>query len=139
MRKLLFLFLVITLIGINHVNSRRSGLKNERIEEEEDFSEFDSMLDEEESIPLKRDNKKANNFEEFDLNKGRSDIDDEDFEEDSEDLNDFNINSEDKPEQDKSAEKIHLSSNEKRPRGSSFKNLNVDELDMEEFEHLIGK
>lgn len=140
MRKILLVLLVLTLIGINHVNCRRSGPKSHSIEEEEDFSEFDSMLDEEVQIPLKRNNnekrKSANDFTEFDVN--NKDGEDEDFEEESEDLNYFDTNSDDKPKQDKSAERINSASNENKKRDSSFNNLNVDDLDMEEFEHFIG-
>lgn len=143
MKKFLLVLLVLTLIGINHVNCRRSGPKSDSIEEEEDFSEFDSMLDEEVQIPLKRNNnekrKSANDFAEFDVNnKEDGEVEDEDFEEESEDLNYFDTNSDDKPKQDKSAERINSASNENIKRGSSFNNLNVDDLDMEEFEHFIG-
>lgn len=143
--RLLFLIFLITLIGVTHVNSRRSGSQDSF--DEEDFSEFDDMLDEEEAPPpvrrknrnFEKKNDKDNDFAEFDGNKQDEEdgeVEDEDFEDDPENLNDLNSNSNNKPKPDGSGVKVESSGKDQKKNASAF-NLNSDDLDMEEFEHFI--
>lgn len=135
--KNLLILLAISLIVVGHVNGRR----NEPVFEEDEFSEFD--IDEEEVAPVKRRESakvsKESDFSEFDdESKDNEDgeVEDEDFEEEDGDLNDLNTNSDNKPKPERSAEKASSEKEQKKPT-NAFKMNNIDDLDMEEFEHFI--
>lgn len=135
--------LILLLISLIAVECRRSSQNYE----EDDFSDFDSMLDEEEPTlrarpdPLK--DVKAD-FTEFDKQnddgKVETEGDDEDFEEEPGDINNLNSNSDHKPKPEGSREKkASAGSKQEKKSSSSFSMNNLDDLDQEEFEHFIGK
>lgn len=140
MRLLLLVFLI-TLIGLSQVQSRRSDSRDSF--DEDDFSDFD--IDEEEApSPVRRKNRESgkesdqsNEFTTFDDTNKEDDgeVEDEDFEDDPENLNDLNSNSNNKPKPDGSGERVASSGGQKK-NATAF-NMNTDDLDMEEFEHFI--
>jgi len=121
------------------VQCRRSGSTYE----EDEFSEFDNMLDEEDTKMTGAGSAhKKVDFSEFDKTDNEDvEVEDEDFEDPPNDLNDQNSHFDNKPRPDGAAEKSRTENREKKTGGGgsgSFNMNNMDDLDAEEFEHFIG-
>jgi len=112
--------------------------------EEDEFSEFDNMLDEE--VPASKMTgssgaHKKSDFSKFDTTDSEDvEVEDEDFEDPPDDLNDKNSHFDNKPKPDGSAEKLRNDQKEKKTGGSNSGSFNnMDDFDTEEFEHFVGR
>ena len=148
--KSLLVFVLVSLVAAsllsNSVHCRRQQVNSE----EDEFSEFDTISDEEEVSGDNKPRKKydepklvkearAADFASFDDETIESEGDDEDFEDPNE-SDDFKRNNFDKkPKPDDLKAKLDADESKKPKTFSGFNINNPDDLDMEEFEHFVDE